>query len=108
MDKQLKEMLSETSIEDIPEKYRPVIDIIGIEKFAELGAYSKGDELYFPKIETIIAPARNRRIKKEFNGYNEAELAGRYGLTIKQVRNILRDEPFIGQLNILDFLDQPE
>lgn len=62
----------------------------------------KGDELYFPKTENIIAPARNRRIKKEWNGYNSKELAEKYNLTTKQIGNILKDEPMIGQMSIFD------
>ena len=63
------ELIAETTLEDISENYRPVVGIIGIEKFIELSDYAKGDELYFPKVENIIAPARNRRIKKEWDGY---------------------------------------
>ena len=83
-------------------KYTIVVDIIGIEKFIELSEYAKGDELYFPKTENIIAPARNRRIKKEWNGYNSKELAEKYNLTTKQIGNILKDEPMIGQMSIFD------
>lgn len=56
----------------------------------------------FPKTENIIAPARNRRIKKEWNGYNSKELAEKYNLTTKQIGNILKDEPMIGQMSIFD------
>ena len=73
-----------------------------IQKFIELSEYAKGDELYFPKTENIIAPARNRRIKKEWNGYNSKELAEKYNLTTKQIGNILKDEPMIGQMSIFD------
>ena len=67
-DELTRALIEETTLEDISESYRPVVDIIGIEKFIELSEYAKGDELYFPKTENIIAPARNRRIKKEWNG----------------------------------------
>ena len=95
-------LIEETTLEDISESYRPVVDIIGIEKFIELSEYAKGDEIYFPKTENIIAPARNRRIKKEWNGYNSKELAEKYNLTTKQIGNILKDEPMIGQMSIFD------
>ena len=68
-DELTRALIEETTLEDISESYRPVVDIIGIEKFIELSEYAKGDELYFPKTENIIAPARNRRIKKEWNGW---------------------------------------
>lgn len=102
MDELTKTLIDETTFEDISENYRPVVEIIGIEKFIELGEYAKGDELYFPKLENIIAPARNRRIKAEWNGYNSKELAEKYNLTVKQIGNILKDEPLIGQMSIFD------
>lgn len=98
----IRELIEETTIEDISENYRPVVEIIGIKNFAELSSYARGDELYFPKVENIIAPARNRRIKKEWNGYNSKELADKYNLTIKQIGNILKDEPMIGQMNLFE------
>lgn len=105
-DKLTRDLIAETTLEDISESYRPVVDIIGIEKFIELSDYARGDELYFPKPENIIAPARNRRIKKEWNGYNSKELAEKYNLTIKQIGNILKDEPMIGQMSIFDMVDE--
>ena len=101
-EKLTRELVAETTLEDISESYRPVVEIIGIEKFIELSDYAKGDELYFPKVENIIAPARNRRIKKEWNGYNSKQLAEKYNLTIKQIGNILKDEPLIGQISLFD------
>lgn len=68
VDELTRQLIGETKIDDISESYRPVVEIIGVDKFIELSDYAKGDELYFPKIENIIAPARNRRIKKEWNG----------------------------------------
>lgn len=103
VDELTRALIEETTMEDIAENYRPVVEIIGIEKFVELSDYARGDELYFPKAENIIAPARNRRIKKEWNGYNVKELAEKYNLTIKQIGNILKDEPMIGQLSLFDF-----
>ncbi len=96
------ELISETTLEDIAETYRPVVGIIGIEKFIELSMYAKGDELYFPKVENILAPARNRRIKKEWTGWNIRELAEKYNLTVKQIGNILKDEPLVGQISLMD------
>lgn len=101
-DKLTRALIDETTLDDISESYRPVVEIIGIEKFIELSEYAKGDELYFPKTENIIAQARNRRIKKEWNGYNSKELAEKYNLTTKQIGNILKDEPMIGQMTIFD------
>lgn len=102
MDALMEGLIAETTLEDIAETYRPVVEIIGIDLFVRLSDYARGDELYFPKVENVIAPARNRRIKKEWNGYNSKELAEKYNLTVKQIGNILKDEPIIGQLELFD------
>lgn len=102
----IKELIAETTLADIQESKKPIVEITGIEAFAALGDYAKGEELYFPTVENIIAPARNRRIKKEYTGYNEKELAKKYELTIKQVINILKDVPHPAQINMFDLLSE--
>lgn len=104
-EKLLNELIEDTTIEDIGERYREIALLIGIEKFILLSNYARGDELYFPKVENVVSPARNRRIKKEFNGYNGKELADRYNLTIKQIQNIVKDEPLAGQMQLDDWLE---
>lgn len=103
-EKLVRELVSETRLEDISERYRDIVAIVGIEKFVELSNYARGDEIYFPKVENVVSPARNRRIKKEYNGFNEKELADKYNLTIKQIWNILKDEPPAGQMTIEELL----
>ena len=44
-DELTRALIEETTLEDISESYRPVVDIIGIEKFIELSEYAKGDDL---------------------------------------------------------------
>lgn len=105
MDKMTQELLNETTLDDIPEKYRPIVEITGLEIFVALSDYARGDELYFPKVENVLAPARNRRIKKEWDGFNAKKLAEKYNLTIKQVVNILKDEPLAGQMSLFDMDD---
>lgn len=100
----LNELIEDTTIEDIGERYRKIVEIVGIRKFILLSNYARGDELYFPKVENVIGPARNRRIKKEFNGYNGKELADRYNLTVKQIQNIMRGEPPAGQMSLEEWM----
>lgn len=102
MDRIMEELVAETTPEDISESYRPIVEIIGIRKFVELAGYARGEALYFPKPENLVAPARNRRIKKEWNGYNLRELAEKYQLTANRIRGILKDEPLYGQLSLFD------
>lgn len=104
-EKLLNELIEDTTIEDIGERYRAVVEIVGIRKFILLSDYAKGDELYFPKVENVVGAARNRRIKKEFNGYNHKELAGKYNLTIQQINRIMKDEPPAGQISLDEWMD---
>lgn len=100
----MNELIEDTTMEDIGERYREIVDLIGIRKFILLSNYARGDELYFPKVENVVSPARNRRIRKEFNGYNSKELADKYNLTIKQIQNIMKDEPPVGQMSMEEWL----
>lgn len=100
----IKELIADTTMEDIPERYQGIVEIVGIEKFAELSNYAMGDEIYFPKVENIVSPARNRRIRKEYkNGLSCEKLAKKYNLTIKQIWNILKDESICGQMTIEEY-----
>lgn len=101
-DRLIRSLIAETTIEDISDSYRPIAEIIGVEKFAELSDYAKGDRLYFPKVKNIIIPARNRMIKREWNGYNIKELADKHNLTVTQIGRILNDLPVMGQMSIFD------
>lgn len=100
----LNELVSETRMEDIAERYQEIVKIVGIANFVKLSNYARGDEIYFPKVESVVSPARNRRIKKEFNGSTDKELAEKYNLTLKQIWNILKDEPPIGQMTLDEML----
>ncbi len=100
----LSDLIGETELGDIPERYWEVVRIIGIRKFAEMSSYARGEEIYFPKVENVVAPARDRRIKREYNGRNAKELADRYNLTVKQIWNILKNEPTPGQISIEDWM----
>lgn len=102
--KMQQELLSEITMEDLPERSRDIAEIIGIESYARLSDYAKGDKIYFPKVEAIVMPARNRRIQKEYNGYNQKELAERYDITIQQVNNILKNRPSYRQISLFEYL----
>lgn len=98
----MRDLLKDITIDDIPDGCQPIVNIIGMEHFFELSEYAQGDALYIPKPDSIVAPARNRKIKKEWNGYNIRELADKYGLTPNRIRSILKDEQVFGQISIFD------
>lgn len=100
--KLMEELVKETAIEDITDTYLPLVELIGLENVIKLCQYSMGDKIYFPKAERMVAAARNRRIKKEYNGHNLKELAQRYDLTTPQIVQIVKDE-VPNQISIFDW-----
>lgn len=104
----IKELIKVTGMSDIPDKYKEVVFIVGIEKYVALSDYAKGDELYFPKVENILAPARNRRIRKEYNGSNSKELADRYNLTLTTIYSIIKGLPLSGQMDLFGYIAEQD
>ena len=98
----MDELIADTSLEDVGESCRTLVEMIGLENVLKLSAYSMGDKIYFPKVERLIAPARNRRIRREYNGFNIKELAQAYDLTTNQIMNIVKEiDP--QQISLFDY-----
>lgn len=99
-----KELLEDTSVEDLPEEMQTIAGLIGIENVLKLSHYVKGGKIYIPIPEALLRKARNRKIKEEYDGYNCRELAERWDITEDHVRKILRDyNP--QQMNIFEVFD---
>ena len=81
-----------TNINDVPEKYKPIIDLIGLDNFIKLCMFANGDELYFPMYDSILRNTRKRLILQEYNGYNMSELSKKYNLSYSQIRTIIKSQ----------------
>ncbi len=68
-----------------------LVDTVGLEQAKKIVAALGGDNLYIPKVESVIRMARNRRINKEFTGFNHKELAVKYNLTPRHIRGIVEN-----------------
>ncbi|MCM0757366.1 hypothetical protein M7775_02130 [Sporomusa sphaeroides DSM 2875] len=66
-----------------------VLRVVGPELFAKICEICGGVPAYFPKLETITAPARDRLIIQDANNYNYAELAMKYGISEVWVRKVV-------------------
>ncbi|MNN93011.1 Mor transcription activator family protein [compost metagenome] len=53
---------------------------------------SGGDEIYLPTLDYFKRPIRDKRIKEEYNGYNEKLLARKYELSERRIREIVESE----------------
>lgn len=80
-------------LSDIPEEYRDVAKLIGVEPFLRLARLRGGQELYIPKPESLERNARNRRIRAQADGQNFRALAAQFCLSERQIRKIIQGGP---------------
>ena len=83
---------------------RTIAEAIGVENFYKLCEVVGGATIYLPKPESVLRPVRDAHIKAEFNGYNHPELARKYGVTERWVRQLCGDGKLEGQLELFDIL----
>lgn len=57
-----------------------------------LGQYFGGRDIYIPKGDNLRQAIRNIEIWRKFTGFNDKQLAHEYGLTERQLRNILSQQ----------------
>lgn len=97
----------ELTLEQIPEGlYREIAEAIGVGNFVKLTQLVGGSTIYLPKTESVVRPVRDAKIREEFNGYNHMELAKKYDVTERWVRQLCGDGHAEGQLSLFDFQDQ--
>ncbi len=67
-----------------------IAEEIGVDNLLKLAALVGGTTFYMPLPEGILRPLRNQKIKAEYRGYNIAEIAEKYGVTQRLVRQIVQ------------------
>lgn len=75
--------------EDIPEITRTLVELIGYDETLRIIAYFGGQSLYVPKWERAFKALRDRRINREFDGFNHKQLARQYGVSESTIRLIV-------------------
>lgn len=83
------EPVSDIDDEDIPDTTRTLVDLIGYEQTLRIIAYFGGQSLYVPKWERAFKTLRDRRINREFDGFNHKQLARQYGVSESTIRLIV-------------------
>lgn len=90
------------SLEQLSGDQREIAETIGLEAYRKLVSNYGGMNLYIYKPETILRELRNAEICDQFNGFNYRELAKKYNLSEKTVREIVsgkKEEPVDGQIS---------
>nr|WP_312984734.1 Mor transcription activator family protein [Clostridioides sp.] len=78
-------------LNDIPDNFHALVEVIGIEKFLEISKLYGGMNIYIPIYSSLIREARNREIIDKYNGVNVNELAIKYGISVISVRRIVKN-----------------
>lgn len=79
------------SAAEMPEPLRALADLIGVDNTILLAGKMGGANIYIPKIDTLFRGVRDKKICDEFNGKNYPQLAKKYGVTERRVRNIVKE-----------------
>ena len=84
-------MLNRVKLEDVPEGYRDLVDVIGLEAFKNLVRYMGGSVLYVPVEGKVTMRARNRIVRSAFKGDYKA-LAKTYRISEGHIRRIIKSK----------------
>jgi Mor family transcriptional regulator len=84
-----RDLLKYVQADDLPQGCRDLVEVMGIETVIDLINYSGGGCMYFPSKGSVTKNARNRLIRKNFNGGNYKELGKMFGISDVQVRTIV-------------------
>ena len=105
----MEDLVKELTIDMIPAcANRIIAEPIGVEHYSKLCSVVGGSTIYLQKPESVLRPVRDAHIKAEFNGYNHPELARKYGVTERWVRQLCGEGKLEGQMSLLDYGDEPK
>ncbi len=81
-----------TDIDQLSGEQRELAETVGLDAYKKLVVNYGGMCVYIHKSETVCREIRNAEIFRNFNGYNYRELAQKYGLSEKTVREIISEK----------------
>jgi len=79
-------------IEELPEQYQAVIQVIGLEKTLALAEAFPGVPLYFKQARNLLLPAKKAYIRERFTGANHRQLALDTSLRLAAIYEILAEK----------------
>ena len=98
--------LSLLTVEDFPEGFRDVVEVIGVEAAYKLCENFGGNPFYAPTSDSITKRHRDKSIKRDYkNGLSIEQLSKKYNLSFNQVRAICK-LTYLRQLSINEYLDE--
>lgn len=85
--------------------WREVAEEIGLVSLIKVLEIIGGTTIYAPKVDTVTRPIRDLQIKKEFNGYNHLELAKKYNLTERTIRDLCGNGNLPDQISLFETVE---
>lgn len=89
----IESIIPQVTVEDLPESYREIARIAGVENAVRLSQALGGLSYYFPQIDGILRRKRDEAIRQEFTGNNHRALARKYRLSEVWIRDIVERKP---------------
>lgn len=77
-------------------------ELVGIEAMIKIVEMFSGSMLYIPKMESVLAPIRDRHIREEFDGTNSRKLAIRYNVSESWVFRVVNEKQVFGQTSMFE------
>jgi hypothetical protein len=96
---------AQLTINDLPESYRQVAEVIGVEAAVKLSQTLGGLSFYFPQIDTLLRKKRDQQIRREFTGANHRDLAKKYSLSEVWIREIVDARTVDNQAALFELTD---
>jgi len=97
-EKWVSRIIDRLTMDDLPESYRDIAAIIGVENAVKLSGLLGGLAYYFPQLDKMLIKKRDELIRSEFTGANHKPLAMKYGLSEVWIREIVQKSRSIGAL----------
>lgn len=106
--KNLEQWMQEltTDMLEVDSFSRQIAETIGIENYLRLTEVCGGNTIYIPKIDSLVKPLRDRKLREDFNGYNYMELSRKYNISERWIRELCGDGYPAGQMNIMEFIGE--
>lgn len=96
----LKDIAATMTIDELPESYQAVAEIVGVENALRLAQHLGGLSYYYPRLDSLLRAKRDAKIRVEFTGANHRELARKYNLTESWIRIIVQKKPAHEQVDL--------
>lgn len=99
-----EEWIDKLNPKELPEPYGTIATNVGAENAIKIAKLYQGTGVYFPKLESILNKIRDKNIRREFDGGNYKELALKYGLTERWIREIINGNVDENQISLFEVM----